>query len=89
MINLNTFLRQNLLLKGFPNKSKHIFGIHKNQVGLMKLKGFSPLGVTISIYEKVNLHKTFFSSGTEHDWFCKETNSSFTSWSRDPYFKGH
>ena len=53
MINLNTFLRQNLLLKGFPNKSKHIFGIHKNQVGLMKLKGFSPLGVTISIYEKV------------------------------------
>ena len=50
MINLNTFSID--------------FRIHKNQVGLMKLKGFSPLGVKIQQFlfmKKFTFIKQFFS----------------------------
>ena len=46
MINLTSSKNFKEKLMYFPSKSTH-FRIHKNQVGLMKLKAFSPQGVKI------------------------------------------
>ena len=49
MTNLNTFVnfKAKLTWKGFSNQVKTHFTTHKNQVELMKLKVFSPIGVEI------------------------------------------
>ena len=87
---LRKFLKEHLLGKDSPTKLTH-FRIHKSQVGLIKLKGFSPLGVYIQKFlfmRKLNYIKLFFPVLRNAIGFVKEANSPFTSCSVDQVFEG-